>query len=304
MADIVAQKEKKQKEKKLPLAEYKDKKKEAQKLSRLYSYSEKKQSKIQDCSVTLWRETFEHIQTKDLKEKFSSNNCHLRFCPVCSWKKASKTAGIAYTNLSLISDSNFLFLTLTVKNCEIVDLKDTLKHMSESFHRLKQVSIWKNTVKGYIRSIECTVADDGKMHPHFHIILDVNSSYLKHKKSYITQSKFTDLWRDALKIDYQPIVHITQIKSKTEFDNPLVGAVCETIKYTLKSSDLLKMTPITFSILDLSMRGVKTLNCGGSLLHCLKPSENHKLSDEEWILLSRELFRWHNGDYVLSPKKF
>jgi plasmid rolling circle replication initiator protein Rep len=299
MSDIVAELQKKD-----TLLSYKNKKVEAVKISSLYRYSEKKHEKIKDCSVQLWKETWEHITTLEQKENFSSNNCQLRFCPVCSWRKALKSSAILYTNLSKMQNVNFLFLTLTLKNCDILDLKDTLKLMSESFARLRKTSEWIKNVKGYIRAVEITVADDGKMHPHFHILLQVSHSYGKNKGYYISQQEFTELWQNSLKIDYKPIVDVRVIRPKNEGKDSLISSVAETVKYTLKSSDILKMNQHTFPILDLSMKGVKTLNCGGTLLHCLKPSENEEINQEDWVLLARELFNWENGDYVLSGRKF
>lgn len=280
---------------------YKKHKQEAEKVLRLYDYDFHKQLKIKDCSITLWRETWEHSENKETKERFSSNNCQLRFCPVCSWRKALKSSAIIFTNLSKIENSNYLFLTLTLKNCEILDLKKTLKHMSESFHRLKKTVQWQNSIKGYIRALEITVADDGLMHPHFHILLQVNPTYGNHKGYYITQSDFTDLWQKSLKVDYKPIVDVRKIKPKNETKDSLISAVAETIKYTLKSSDLLKMNKYTFPILDESMKGVKTINCGGSLLHVQKISKDDEMKMDDWVLLARELFRWERGDYVLVP---
>jgi plasmid rolling circle replication initiator protein Rep len=294
------------KDKKPPLESYKEKKKEAEKISHLYTYSEKKHSRINDCSVTLWRETWEHTATQEKKELFSSNNCQLRFCPVCSWRKALKSSAIAYSNLSKMENLNFLILTLTLKNCDILDLKTTIKHMSESFHRLKKNTQWIKNVKGYIRAFECTVGDDGKMHPHFHVLLQVVPSYGKNKSRgyYISHEEFIDLWQNALKVDYKPSIRITKVKPKKKFKNPLAGSVCEIIKYTFKSSDLSKLNEHTFPILDLSMKGIKTINCGGSLLHSLKLSKNDDMSQDDWIMLARELFNWENGNYILSGKKF
>ena len=299
MSDIVAELQKKD-----TLLSYKNKKVEAIKISSLYRYSEKKHEKIKDCSVQLWKETWEHQISFDKKELFSSNSCQLRFCPVCSWRKALKSSAILYTNLSKMQNVNFLFLTLTLKNCDILDLKDTLKLMSESFARLRKTSEWIKNIKGYIRAVEITVADDGKMHPHFHVLLQVIPTYGKHKGYYISQQEFTNLWQNSLKIDYKPIVDVRVIRPKNEGKDSLISSVAETVKYTLKSSDILKMNQDTFPILDLSMKGVKTLNCGGSLLHCLKPSENEEINQEDWVLLSRELFNWENGDYILSNRKF
>lgn len=294
MSDIVAELQKKD-----TIESYKSKKKESEKLSILYSYNEKKQQKISDCSVTLWRETWQHIVTEDKKELYSSNNCQLRFCPVCSWRKALKSSAVLYSNVSKMENVNFLFLTLTLKNCEILDLKDTLKHMSESFARLRKKEQWIKIVKGYIRALEITVSENGTLHPHYHVLLQVSPSYGKNKGYYFSQSDLTDLWGDALRIDYKPIVDIRQIRPKNDTKDSLISAVCETVKYTLKSSDVMKLGKYGFPIVDLAMKGVKTLNCGGSLLYSLKPLEN-ELSQEEWILLGRELFKWENGDYHVS----
>ena len=301
MYDIVAEIPKKD-----ILKGYKEKKRESEKVSYLYRYNDKKLDKIKDCSVQLWKETWEHTATQEQKELFSSKNCNLRFCPVCSWRKALKSSAILFTNLSKMENCNFLFLTLTLKNCDLFDLKDTFKLMSESFARLRKTAEWIKNIKGYVRAIEITVADDGKMNPHFHVLLQVVSSYGKNKKKgfYITQSQFTDLWQKSLKIDYKPIVHIQSIKGKSDTRDSLICAVAETVKYTLKSSDLLKMNQHTFPILDLSMKGIKTINCGGTLLHALKPSENEEMSKDDWIMLARELFNWENGDYALSGRKF
>lgn len=295
MSDIVSELQKKD-----TIESYKNKKIEAEKVAIYYSYSEKKHQKISDCSVTLWRETWEHITTNDKKELYSSNNCQLRFCPVCSWRKSLKSSAILYSNLSTFENVKFLFLTLTLKNCEIDDLKITLKHMSESFARLRKKEQWIKIVKGYIRALEITVSENGTLHPHYHILLQVSPSYGKHKGYYFSQSDLTDHWGDALRIDYKPIVDIRQIRPKNDTKDSLISAVCETVKYTLKSSDVLKLGKYGFPIVDLAMKGIKTLNCGGSMLHALKSSENELLSDEEWILLGRELFKWENGDYHVS----
>lgn len=296
MSDIVAEKAKKD-----TLLSFKDKKKESLKVMNLYDYDFYKQMKIQDCSHYLTRESWEHLETKDLKERFHTKGCQLRFCPVCSWRKSLKTASVIYSNLLKIENPHFIFLTLTIKNCEIFDLKDTLKLMSISFSRMRKTTQWQNSIKGFIRSLEITVANDGLMHPHFHILLQVNSSYLKHKKTYITQEDFTSMWKNSLKVDYKPIVHVVTIKPKSDTKDSLLSSVAETIKYTLKSSDLLKMNKHTFPLLDMSMRGVKTINCGGSLLHVQKILKDDELNMKDWVLLATEMFKWERDDYILLP---
>jgi hypothetical protein len=131
--------------------------------------------------------------------------------------------------------------------------------------------------------------------------LQVSPTYGNHKGYYITQQDFTNLWQNALKVDYKPIVDVRQIKAKNDSKDSLISAVAETIKYTLKSSDLLKMNKYSFPILDESMKGVKTINCGGSLLHVQKICKDDEMKMSDWLLLAKELFRWERGEYVLIP---
>ena len=51
--------------------------------------------------------------------------------------------------------------------------------MSESFARLRKKEQWIKIVKGYIRALEITVSENGTLHPHYHVLLQVSPSYSK-----------------------------------------------------------------------------------------------------------------------------
>ncbi len=80
--------------------------------------------------------------------------------------------------------ARWIFLTLTVKNCQISELRDTLKHMNASWQRLKDRKEFK-PVSGWIRSTEVTRGKDGTAHPHFHALLMVPPSWFT--RHYIKQ---------------------------------------------------------------------------------------------------------------------
>ena len=56
----------------------------------------------------------------------------------------------------------FVFLTLTVKNCEIGELRSTLQHMNKSWHRLVKRKEFMAGVEGWIRTTEITRPKDPK----------------------------------------------------------------------------------------------------------------------------------------------
>ena len=56
----------------------------------------------------------------------------------------------------------WVFLTLTVKNPPVTELRDTLKHMNDSWQRLIQTKRFKSGVAGFLRTTEVTRGNDGK----------------------------------------------------------------------------------------------------------------------------------------------
>ena len=50
----------------------------------------------------------------------------------------------------------WVFLTLTVRNCDLVDLRDTLKDMNVSWKRMSETVAFKRGVAGFIRTTEVT----------------------------------------------------------------------------------------------------------------------------------------------------
>jgi hypothetical protein len=61
---------------------------------------------------------------------------------------------------------------------------------------------------------------------------------------YITQARWATLWREALRLDYDPIVYVTAVKSKCaamrngSASKALLKAARETLKYAVKPADM------------------------------------------------------------------
>jgi plasmid rolling circle replication initiator protein Rep len=102
----------------------------------------------------------------------------------------------------------WLFLTLTLKNSPITELKPTLTTMNRAFQRLSQRKAWP--AEGWLRSTEVTRGRDGSAHPHFHCLLMVKPSYFG--KGYINQAEWVELWRHAMRLDYDPILDCRAMK--------------------------------------------------------------------------------------------
>jgi hypothetical protein len=138
--------------------------------------------------------------------------------------------------------ARWLFLTLTVRNCSITDLRATIQDMNKAWHRLVKRQEF-GSVLGWIRTTEVTRGRDGSAHPHFHVLLMVRSSYFS-GKGYVKQERWVDLWRECARLDYRPSVRIQVVKPKSGTkpggtESPLRWAVSETLKYAVKPEDML-----------------------------------------------------------------
>lgn len=211
--------------------------------------------------------------------------CKSPNCPMCQWRRSLKWRAKFLSLLPTLQDAypkhRWLFLTFTVKNCQMSELKNTIKHLNESFNRLSKLADFP--LEGYIKSVEITrvwecwdeqgnylgchgtrwiekweytahekltLKPTDLVHPHLHIAGMVKASYFG--VSYLTQARWTEMWKQSLRVDYTPIVNVKAVKAKklppkpqeladdaSNDESGMVKAICEVCKYTVKESDLI-----------------------------------------------------------------
>lgn len=229
----------------------------------------------------------------------NANFCRVRLCPMCSWRRGLKifshTSAIM-NGLESEKSYGYVFLTLTVKNCDGDSLSSALDDMFSSWQRLSQLKAFKDVVKGWFRCLEVThdmnqyithdmyydirhssrkayydtigvgIGDKNpnfdKYHPHFHVILAVNKSYFTN--NYLKHSEWREMWRKASRLDYDPMVNVKRIKGNT------CKAVAETAKYAVKDSDYIipddwNLTVNTVKILDSALDCRRLVAYGGKM---------------------------------------
>ena len=195
--------------------------------------------------------------------------CRVRHCPICQWRRSLMWKAKAYKILPMVVDSypkhRWLFLTLTLKNCQIGELKETLEWMNKSWQRMLQRK--KFPAIGWIRSTEVTRGEDGSAHPHFHCLLLVKPIYFS-GKSYMKQRDWVEMWRSCLRVGYDPILDIRSVRR----GHQPMELVPEILKYCVKESDLVRDRE-WFLELTRQMRNMRTIATGGVLKEYLKQLE-------------------------------
>ncbi len=202
--------------------------------------------------------------------------------------------------------ARWLFLTLTVRNCRIHELRATITAMNQAWNRLRLRQEFR-LVTGWLRTTEVTQGAGGSAHPHFHALLMTSPSYFN-GRNYVTQNRWTEVWREAARLDYQPVVDVRTVKPRrgqetgaAGITEMLRGAVSETLKYAVKPSD---MTSDDEWFLELTrqVHRLRFIASGGELKNVLRESEE---SNDDLILADGQdqasegpllAFQWHAHD--------
>lgn len=186
----------------------------------------------------------EVIDTKTGKSSLRLRNarfCRVRSCPICQARRSMMWQARFFQAMPRIEEefpsARWVFLTLTVKNCPVSELNATLKDMSKSWDRFVKHKEFK-AVLGWVRTTEVTRSKTGEAHPHFHCLLMVQSNYFG--KNYVKQSEWRDAWKKSARLDYDPQVNIKVVKSLDGDKDSLHKAVAETLKYSVKPSDMIE----------------------------------------------------------------
>lgn len=247
----------------------------------------------------------------------SAQFCRVRHCPVCQWRRTLMWQARFYQALpKIIADypfSRWVFLTLTVRNCAIGDLGETLTVMNAAFKRMekrKELS----PLQGWIRATEVTRGKDSSAHPHFHCLLMVPPSWFT--RDYVKQARWVELWRDCLRVNYEPNIDIRTVKTKTReavanVTGQLQNAVAETLKYSVKPEDMVN-DPGWFLELTRQLHKRRFISTGGALKNVLQLDRE---TNEDLVIAddvgdgtddgNRTAFVWDVGKrrYKRAPEK-
>lgn len=207
--------------------------------------------------------------------------CHCRHCPLCDGRKALVRMARFKEELPKIEaaypKARWILLTLTVPNCPVKELRETLDRMNKAWQRLSQRKAFK-PVLGWIRATEVT--QDKKRpdyaHPHFHCLLLVPSSMLGGKK-YVKHAEWLQLWRDCYHDQSITQVDVRAIKGGT-----MKGAV-ETLKafnYSVKVDELISRSPEWILEYMEQVHKLRFLATGGVLKDALKRLEDDPTTEE------------------------
>jgi plasmid rolling circle replication initiator protein Rep len=242
-------------------------------------------ARVQDCANIL---NFGWVQSSDagvheLRLKWAQF-CRVRTCPICQWRRSQMLLSRFFEAFPRIRadypTTRYAFLTLTVRNCPVSELRATVQHMGVAWSNLTKRKAFPAI--GFVRSLEVTKETDiydkttkklihkarpDYAHPHFHILLALPPSYFG--GNYLSTAKWAALWQAALKTDYTPVCDVRMVKArKTDGDGSggdmdgIRAAIVETIKYTVKPSDMVQDASFLLELVD-QLHKIRAVSLGG-----------------------------------------
>lgn len=223
------------------------------------SYMEDKGIKLDRISVCGGWLQFQTNKDKSAFFLDRGDFCKNRFCPLCSWLKARKSA-IEMLKIiraiNIVTKNEFVFITLTAPNVPADRLSEEITDFNKAFKRLYQMDEFKKACKGYIRKLEVTYNKErNDFHPHFHIVMAVNKSYFT-SRYYISEPKLLKMWQKAKKDDTITQIDMRKVKMGS------VSEVMEMATYATKQAQLYKNKEI-FDVFYNSLKGRQIVTYNG-----------------------------------------
>ena len=177
------------------------------------------------CTLLGFRETAPDEWGEVKLRLASKHSCHVRGCPVCIQCRAYHHTKRASERLPAIveahPDARWLFLTLTVKNPKMENLRAKLNEMSKAWGRFTNLKDFP--ASGWLRATEVTKGQDGNPHPHYHVLMCVPPDYFT--SGYVNKDRWLAMWRESMRDESIVKVDIRVVK-------PREGTpVADTLKY-------------------------------------------------------------------------
>lgn len=278
-----------------------------------------------------WLE-FAETREHDKKLKLTrATFCHVRHCPICQWRKSLARIARFMKNLpdylEEYPDFSYIYAVFTVRNCPMDELRDTIRAENKGFERLlKRLKRAGVNVHGFIKTVEVTKGKDGFPHPHLNAILAVNKSYFT-DKTYLSKDKWVTLWRESMKLDYDPSVFVSRVRRRRKKDagkgeatpaEDLTSGFLEVSKYAIKPADIVDDPEFLYGV-TAQCHKLRFISTGGCLKNIFREdgtdgADDLAISSEEMLLKGdesevavtdwRQLYLWYRGKgYLLKLRR-
>lgn len=252
-------------------------------------YYTRKYERLEQCSTYL---EFRREKSTKKYKLINTNLCRVRLCPLCAYKRSlsvyHNTADIINYINAKYSRSKYLFLTLTIKNVPGSELSNAIDDLTRGWQNMSKQKRIKNVVLGTVRSLEITYNKrSNTYHPHLHVLIHTTND-LYSGRNYISQAEFSDRWKSAAGIDYQPVVDVRRLRHNSGRE------IAEIAKYSVKPLEWDKCAESVIITLDEVLHKRHLLSLSGTMREAKRDLKIADIEEKkEW------LGNFDDGDKIL-----
>jgi hypothetical protein len=243
-----------------------------------------------------------------------SNSSKIRYEPYSNQIARRRIYAQFFNNLPQVINEHpsheWYFMTLTTKDCNVLEVRKTLDILNTSFKKLLTGDKFSRYFKqngqdygkcGYFKILEISDTEYSNeiCRPHVHVLLHLpkNSTY---SKNYISNEKLKILWLKALNMEDN--YKITVDMQKIDFDDihEQIINLCNVGSYMMKhnSIDLLKDKDFTCEYLK-QIRGKNLHSSSGTLKYINKNNSNYQRPEENKNNINILKFNDYSSKYKL-----
>lgn len=273
--------------------------------------SKKTLENIQDCGSWLQFLADKNLEKMKLHQGVFCTN---RFCPICSKKKAMKDAVEIKVMTEYVSKElkrQYIFVTFTAPNITGEQLSEEIIRYNSAFKKFVERKKYSNIIKGYIRKLEVTYNNNKRSknyntyHPHFHVLISVNSSYFTDTKVYIKRDEWLKDWQEVMQDNSITQVDVRRVQTRNV--EMLDKGILELTKYIAKDSNYLESEEV-FEHFYRGLKGKRQYAFGGDFKLAKEKLKNGELEEyyfkdeTEWYWLITN--KWNNNKYSEEKEIF
>lgn len=201
---------------------------------RLKMYSKAK--RISKCGSFI---QFSKCKYNGHRKLVKANFCHDRLCFICNKRNS---LNLRQQLIRIINDiykqrnCNYIFLTLVVSDVKSHNLVKTCNSVFDSFNYLFKYKKVDDMCVGAVRSLKTIVKEDKSFKTcvvfdiYLRVLIAVEPKYFE-SEVYIKQIEWIRLWKKAMRINFNPVLYIHEIKDS----NDLMKVVSEISKYGIEN---------------------------------------------------------------------
>lgn len=229
-------------------------------------------------------------------DQITSRYCNHRWCRICNRIRTAKLMKGYKSALNSMQDP--YFVTLTIRNVKIENLRSSIKDMIHTIRKIQDLRRKKKLpLMKCIRKIECTYnPDSNEYHPHFHLIIDKENIARELINNWVDRyPEQAEIYGQDIRKAFDPIElfkYFAKLTAKSKNDTKIY-----------KGGKLIREEwhyPESLDFIFRAIEGIRIIQPMGGIKYVKDDIDNLEVQTIEEIAPASTIWIFHRNDWVDS----